>query len=43
MNPIRSIGAVLGGILLVSVVVEVLEFTLVNAVAGGEITEAIRD
>jgi hypothetical protein len=39
VSPIRSIVAVLGGILLVSVVVEVLEFTLVNARAGGAITD----
>lgn len=39
MNPIRSIIAVLGGIGLVSVVVEVLEFTLVNAVAGGTVAD----
>lgn len=34
MNPLRSIIAVLGGIGLVSIVVETLEFTLVNAAAG---------
>ncbi|MBI2187709.1 MAG: hypothetical protein HYU37_11435 [Acidobacteria bacterium] len=39
MNPIRSIVAVLGGILLISVVVEVLEFTLVSARAGGAIID----
>jgi heme/copper-type cytochrome/quinol oxidase subunit 3 len=39
MNPIRSLVAVLGGILLISVVVEVLEFTLVSARAGGAITD----
>ena len=39
MNPVRSIVAVLCGIVLVSVVVEVLEFTLVNARAGGRITD----
>jgi hypothetical protein len=39
MNPIRSVVAVLGGILLISVVVEVLEFTLVSARAGGAITD----
>jgi len=39
MNPVRSLIAVLGGILLVSVVVELLEFTLVNARAGGGITD----
>ena len=39
MNPLRSIIAVLGGIGLVSVVVETLEFTLVNAAAGGTITD----
>jgi hypothetical protein len=36
---IRSIIAVLGGIGLLSIVVEVLEFSLVNAVAGGTITD----
>ena len=35
MDVIRSIIAVLGGIGLLSIVVEVLEFTLVSAVAGG--------
>ena len=39
MHPVRSLVAVLGGILLISVVVEVLEFTLVNARAGGAITD----
>ncbi|MBI3048923.1 MAG: hypothetical protein HYY76_11515 [Acidobacteria bacterium] len=39
MNPVRSLVAVLGGILLISVVVEVLEFTLVNARAGGAIAD----
>ena len=35
MDIVRSIVAVLGGIGLLSIVVEVLEFTLVNAVSGG--------
>jgi len=39
VNPIRSVVAVLGGILLISVVVEVLEFTLVSARAGGAIAD----
>ena len=39
MEIIRSVIAVLGGIGLISIVVEVLEFTLVNAVAGGTITD----
>ena len=39
MDIIRSIVAVLGGIGLISIVVEALEFTLVNAVAGGTITD----
>ena len=39
MGLIRSVVAVLGGIGLVSIVVEVLEFTLVNAVAGGRVTD----
>jgi len=38
-NPLRSIIAVLGGIGLVSLIVEPLEFTLVNAMAGGQITD----
>jgi hypothetical protein len=39
VNPLRSVIAVLGGIGLVSIVVETLEFTLVNAAAGGTITD----
>ena len=39
MNPIRSIVAILGGIAVVSLVVETLEFTLVTAVSGGSITD----
>jgi heme/copper-type cytochrome/quinol oxidase subunit 3 len=39
VNPVRSIIAVLGGIGLASLVVEALEFTLVNAVAGGTIAD----
>ena len=39
MDIIRSIVAVLGGIGLISIVVEALEFSLVNAVAGGAITD----
>ncbi|NOT25138.1 MAG: hypothetical protein HOP16_03445 [Acidobacteria bacterium] len=39
MDIIRSIVAVLGGIGLISIVVEALEFTLVNAVSGGTITD----
>ena len=39
MDVIRSIIAVLGGIGLLSIVVEVLEFTLVTAVAGGPPTD----
>ena len=39
MEVIRSIIAVLGGIGLLSIVVEVLEFTLVNAVAGAPLTD----
>jgi hypothetical protein len=39
MDVIRSIIAVLGGIGLLSIVVEVLEFTLVNAVAGEPVTD----
>ena len=39
MNPIRSIIAVLAGLGLTSIVVEVLEFTLVSAVGGGAIPD----
>ena len=39
MNPIRSIIAILGGIAVISLVVEALEFTLVSAVSGGSITD----
>jgi hypothetical protein len=39
VDVIRSIIAVLGGIGLLSIVVEVLEFTLVSAVAGGPPTD----
>ena len=39
MNPIRSIIAVLGGVAVISLVVETLEFTLVTAVSGGSVTD----
>jgi hypothetical protein len=39
MGMIRSVVAVLGGIGLISIVVEVLEFTLVNAVSDGTVTD----
>lgn len=39
MPLIRSVLAVMGGIGLISIVVEVLEFALVNAVSGGTITD----
>lgn len=39
INPIRSIVAVLGGLGLVSLVTEALEFTLVTAVSGGSIAD----
>ena len=39
MNPLRSLIAVLGGIALVSLIVEPLEFTLVNATATGPIAD----
>jgi len=39
VNPIRSIGAVLGGLAVISLVVEALEFTLVTAVSGGRVTD----
>ena len=39
MDMIRSVIAVLAGMGLVSILVEVLEFTLVNAVAGGTVTD----
>jgi hypothetical protein len=39
LSPIRSIIAILGGIAVISLVVETLEFTLVTAVSGGSITD----
>jgi hypothetical protein len=39
VTPIRSIIAVLGGIGVISLVVEALEFTLVTAVSGGSIAD----
>jgi hypothetical protein len=39
MGLIRSLIAVLGGMGLVSILVEVLEFALVSAVAGGAVTD----
>lgn len=39
MNPLRSLIAVLGGIALISLIVEPLEFTLVNAVADQPIAD----
>jgi len=39
MNPLRSIIAVLGGIALVSLIVEPLEFSLVNAISDEPITD----
>ncbi len=39
LNPLRSIIAVLGGIGLISLVTEALEFTLVRAVAGGPLSD----
>ncbi len=39
MNIIRSAVAVLAGLGLISLVVEPLEFTLVNAVSGGEVSD----
>jgi hypothetical protein len=39
MSVTRSLVAVLGGMGLVSILVDVLEFTLVNAAAGGTITD----
>jgi hypothetical protein len=39
VNPIRSIIAVLGGVAVISLVVETLEFTLVTAVSGGSVTD----
>jgi hypothetical protein len=39
MNIIRSIMAILGGIGLISIVAELLEFTLVAAAAGGPLTD----
>ena len=39
LNPIRSLGAVLGGLGVISLVVEALEFTLVTAASGGRVTD----
>ena len=39
MSAIRSIIAVMGGIAVISLVVEALEFTLVTAVSGGSIAD----
>jgi len=39
VNPVRSLLAIIGGIALISLVVEPLEFTLVNAVAGQPIPD----
>jgi hypothetical protein len=39
VNPVRSLLAVLGGIALISLVVEPLEFTLVNATASQPVTD----
>jgi hypothetical protein len=39
VSPIRSVVAILGGIAVISLVVETLEFTLVTAVSGGSITD----
>jgi hypothetical protein len=39
VNPIRSVIAVMGGIAVISLVVEALEFTLVTAVSGGSIAD----
>ena len=39
MNPIRSIVAIIGGIAVISLLVEPLEFFLVSAVAGGPIMD----
>ena len=36
---IRSVAAVLAGLGLVSILVDVLEFTLINAVTGGALTD----
>ena len=38
-NPIRSLGAVLGGLGVISLVAELLEFSLVTAVSGGRVTD----
>jgi hypothetical protein len=39
VNPIRSLGAVLGGLAVISLVVEALEFSLVTAVSGGRVSD----
>ena len=38
-NPIRSLGAVLGGLGVISLVVEALEFSLVTAASGGRVND----
>lgn len=38
-NPIRMIGGVIGGLAVISLVVEALEFTLVTAASGGRVTD----
>ena len=37
MNPLRSIGGVLGGLGVISLIVQAMEFSLVMAMAGGRI------
>lgn len=39
MNPIRSLGGVLGGLAVISFVVEALEFSLVTAMSGGRVVD----
>jgi hypothetical protein len=39
VNPLRSLLAILSGLAFISIVVELLEFTLVNAVAGQPLTD----
>jgi hypothetical protein len=39
INPLRSVGSVLGGLGVISLVVQVLEFSLVMAISGGQVTD----
>ncbi len=39
MNPLRSIGGVLGGLGVISFIIQVMEFSLVMAMAGGRVAD----